>query len=173
MNQRKNDAKKRKTAALEPISINNDTPDSPSYTPQSPKFGTHSPPPHLQLSLSLLPSEKAPLPVFTGPQLPAVPIPRKSALEYPIASLPTPAAFLPPPIPPLLVSLAARAYPNPPQMLEPSDDILESDEGKTAEELLQSALWSWYEAGYNTAIYHQALKTVKQGEEALANAVKE
>lgn len=55
-------------------------------------------------------------------------------------------------------------------MLDPSEDILESTAGKTAEELLQSALWSWYEAGYNTAIYHQALKVVEQGEEAFANA---
>lgn len=43
----------------------------------------------------------------------------------------------------------------------PDSDLIST----TAEEKLQNALWSWYEAGYQTALYHTALGQLRKERE--------
>ncbi|KAI5481504.1 hypothetical protein MNV49_004261 [Pseudohyphozyma bogoriensis] len=142
--------------------------DGPTWSPRSPEF------------------QRAPSP---SPKLPtiALPPPRKT---FAGPQLPSPSSFVPPTLPPsasshsipsasasatsstpILTSskLVARAYPSPPPIPEGDVDLdMRNVNGRggaggsedSPEELLQAALWSWYNAGYQTALYHAALGAV-------------
>lgn len=118
-------------------------PSSPRYTPASPSY---------QRSLSLEPPPHS-IPSLASPSAPTSTNPAGP-------HLPTPTAFIPPPAPPSL-SLPA-SFPPPPPIVELSAEELAAvaeagDEGKESpEELLQAALWAWYNAGYQTGLYHAA-----------------
>lgn len=100
---------------------------------------------------------------FAGPHLPsAYAIPTQpQPLPLP-PSLPTPSSFQPPPVPSTSAKslLLNRDYPEPPGLIEPpvGSGLVEI----SPEEKLQNALWSWYEAGYNTALYHTALGALEK-----------
>lgn len=97
---------------------------------------------------------------FAGPHLPsAYSIPTQPQPQPP--SLPTPSHFQPPQAPSSSSkSLLNRDYPEPPGLIEPpsGSGLVEI----SPEEKLQNALWSWYEAGYNTALYHTALGALEK-----------
>ncbi|ORY42973.1 hypothetical protein BCR35DRAFT_311236 [Leucosporidium creatinivorum] len=115
-------------------------PSSPRYTPASPSF-------QRALSLEAPPHS---IPIVAPPSAPTIAGPH----------LPSPSSFLPPPAPPAL-SLP-KSFPPPPPIVELTAEELASvaeggDEGKESpEELLQAALWAWYNAGYQTGLYHAA-----------------
>ncbi|KAL8284214.1 hypothetical protein RQP46_004963 [Phenoliferia psychrophenolica] len=120
-----------------------DAPLSPRWQPKSPEF------------------QRAASPSTEPALAPVPPPPSRRPIVGPV--LPTPAAFSPPIVRALIAS-APRSYPAPPPIapiapVEPSDEP-----AATPEELLQDALWSWYNAGYQTALYHASLATPKEAE---------
>lgn len=126
-----------------------DAPPSPRHTPSSPRYSPQSP--QFQRALSLPPSTLC---------LPATatftPEPPPHTERLPIAGpqLPSPSTFAPLPPPPS-ANLLHRPYPSPPPIvpLDGSEEV----ELETPEEMLQNALWAWYNAGYKTALYHAAM----------------
>lgn len=128
---RRAETKRQKRASeLEP-----DVDDPLSYSPVSPDF---------QRDVSLPPIEAAlvaVLPVaIAGPQLP------------------TPATFVPPPPPPtLLTHKLPTSFPPPPPIIDVEPPAEGEGPEETPAELLQAALWAWYNAGYQTGLYHAAM----------------
>lgn len=113
-----------------------DAPPSPRWCPRSPEYQRSASPPHAPIpALALAATLAPPLPV-AGPQLP------------------TPATFAPP-IPRFPTGTAPRSYPSPPPIV--ATDSADGVGSGTPEELLQEALWSWFNAGYQTALYHASL----------------
>ncbi|KAK4697403.1 hypothetical protein P7C70_g8218, partial [Phenoliferia sp. Uapishka_3] len=121
-----------------------DTPSSPKWAPQSPGY---------QRALSPALSEPPALSLAeTSTSSPSVAL--NPVVAEPV--LPSPKSFVPS-IPPLPTSITARLYPAPPSIV-PVDPTDAPDAGtETPEELLQNALWSWYNAGYQTALYHASM----------------
>ncbi|GAA5876988.1 hypothetical protein JCM16303_006361 [Sporobolomyces ruberrimus] len=119
---------------------------SPDYQPQSPTFATSSlesstqgrtgreVPPHLATLLSTQPSP-----------------PRQQA-ETPTST----ASVARPPQPAYVPSSIPTTFPSPPP-ITPLTGHEPALEPETSESLLESALWSWYTAGYQTALYHASV----------------
>lgn len=118
---------------------------SPRYTPTSPTF---------QRALSLEPP-----PNLIPSVAPLAPSTTTASIAGP--HLPTPTTFVPPSTPSSL-SLPT-SFPPPPPIVELTDAELSAvaeegaeDSKESPEELLQAALWAWYNAGYQTGLYHAA-----------------
>ncbi|GAA5941539.1 uncharacterized protein JCM15063_001615 [Sporobolomyces koalae] len=116
---------------------------SPMYAPASPNFNPN-------LDLASNPKELPPHLVPTAPirVVDSVPTEPKRT-NPPVSSHPAPPQK---PQPPRLPS----SFPSPPPItrLTGQEPRLEPE---TRENLLESALWSWYTAGYQTALYHAAM----------------
>ncbi|BGP34100.1 hypothetical protein JCM10296v2_005915 [Rhodotorula toruloides] len=112
-------------------------PPSPTYTPSSPKISRagRPPSPSPPLAASFITSSTTTRPI--GPQHPT----SFTFVVPPVSSLPT--TFPPPP---------------PIAPLTGDEPALEAE---TPEALLEAALWSWYTAGYQTALYHAAVGVAK------------
>ncbi|BGP02066.1 SMN domain-containing protein [Rhodotorula toruloides] len=112
-------------------------PHSPTYTPTSPKISRaphlFSPPIPPPAASTSASTSRTPL----GPQHPS----SFTFVVPPVSSLPT--TFPPPP---------------PIAPLTGDEPALEAE---TPEALLEAALWSWYTAGYQTALYHAAVGVAK------------
>ncbi|GAA5873569.1 hypothetical protein JCM8547_005620 [Rhodosporidiobolus lusitaniae] len=128
----------------------------------------------LNIPTHLIPTT-ASLPPPAGPSQPPPPsLPHPELSSHPSASL-TPAAAPPPPPRPssfsFLVPPAGRlpqtpsGFPQPPPItpLTGEEPPLEAE---SPEQLLEAALWSWYTAGYQTALYHAAVGVAKFKHEA-------
>ncbi|KAJ8293037.1 hypothetical protein OF846_003752 [Rhodotorula toruloides] len=112
-------------------------PPSPTYTPSSPKISRTGHPPSPSPPPAASTSASATLTRPIGPQHPS----SFSFVVPPVSSLPT--TFPPPP---------------PIAPLTGDEPALEAE---TPEALLEAALWSWYTAGYQTALYHAAVGVAK------------
>ena len=116
---------------------------------------------------------------------PPPPLSARSNIAGP--QLPSPTSFIPPQLP--RVSSTAglpRSFPAPPPFVELTPAELstiaeaklqdeasgntDGDEGnQSPEELLQAALWAWYNAGYQTGVYHAAVGVAGVGSGAAAD----
>lgn len=111
------------------------------------------------------PTSAPPSPNLSPPEPTAMlapPLPLPSILPTPVN---LPPSQLLPPFPPAVAALLPRVYPAPPVIedVEPgaNGDLLEGGE----EELLQNALWAWYNSGYQTGLYHAAMSRIGRNEE--------
>lgn len=123
-------------------------PPSPSWTPTSPNMQPSSPPPHLVLT--------------TVPAIATAS--RPTPIQLPPPHLLPPSSLLSPPstvvaLPSLAPAAAPRTYPAPPPIVDIEPGLAPSTT-ESPEELLQDALWAWYNAGYQTALYHSAMGAI-------------
>ncbi|TKA52101.1 hypothetical protein B0A53_04761 [Rhodotorula sp. CCFEE 5036] len=144
---------------------------SPTYSPRSPKFQAAAQPVDVpattssasaSVSSSLLPSNS--VSTLAAAQTSDIPIPSNHG---PNASGPATGAPPPPPPPPSAfrflvppMSTLPRQFP-PPPAITPLTGTEPPLDPETPEQLLESALWSWYSAGYQTALYHAAVGVAK------------
>lgn len=144
----------------EPVAL--DRAGSPSWTPKSPtcqRERSPSLPYSIPVPLSLRPLPPRMITVALRPPPGAfstlLPPPPISSLSLPPASQqPSSTAS----------NALPRIYPAPPPIvdLDPNEENpLDGHATKTSEELLQDALWSWFNAGYQTALYHAAMAGLK------------
>ncbi|KAM0755708.1 hypothetical protein T439DRAFT_320419 [Meredithblackwellia eburnea MCA 4105] len=155
---RGNNKSRRKRQALETPQYDNyddeaeaedeNGPKSPRYTPSSPKFQRPVSPPVSILSTTLA--------VPAGPHLPSpanFAPPFTTNINGKISSSSSSSSSFP------------TSFPSPPPLVAVSaDSIVEALPERTPEELLQGALWSWYNAGYQTGIYHASLLAGAKGD---------
>ncbi|KWU45877.1 hypothetical protein RHOSPDRAFT_32350 [Rhodotorula sp. JG-1b] len=141
---------------------------SPIYSPRSPKFQAAARPVDVQATTSgstpPVPSSSLP-PTNPASTLAAA---QSSGVRTPSDNDPKPsrpAAEAPPPpsafrflVPPM--STLPRQFP-PPPAITPLTGTEPPLDPETPEQLLESALWSWYSAGYQTALYHAAVGVAK------------
>lgn len=145
---------------------------SPSWTPQSPTHQrslspdlssttpSYSAPPHFSLPAHLMPApHRASSSSSSAPSATVSPAPSL------IPPAPSPSISSLPPHPLTNGSSRRRTfYPPPPPMvdLEPGTSVTND---ATVDELLQSALWSWYNVGYQTGVYHAAIEAARRRQE--------
>ncbi|GAA5996382.1 hypothetical protein JCM5350_005120 [Sporobolomyces pararoseus] len=131
---------------------------SPGYEPQSPNLAPPSLPTEATSSLSAVIDRHLP-PHLSSSRATAQASPAQSqngaAASTSQVSAATIAARAPPP-PSAVLSRLPLSFPSPPPItpLTGQEPALEPE---TSESLLESALWSWYTAGYQTALYHASV----------------
>ncbi|GAA5959489.1 hypothetical protein JCM3765_002344 [Sporobolomyces pararoseus] len=132
--------------------------ESPDYEPQSPNFAQ----PKLSTESNPTPSvvvDRQLPPHLTSSRATVQPSQNGSQNRATVSTSqvsPAPIAAPPPPPPSVVLSRLPLSFPSPPPItpLTGQEPALEPE---TSESLLESALWSWYTAGYQTALYHASV----------------
>ncbi|GAA6060250.1 hypothetical protein JCM10212_003490 [Sporobolomyces blumeae] len=134
------------------VDDDDDEDDGPTYQPESPNFDPESLPEETDSGPPLQRPARDPAAAviqrIVGPQQVDPP--------PPVATTTTVSPSHPEPEWPRPVGALPRSFPAPPPIMPLTGDENEL-EPESPENLLQAALWSWYTAGYQTALYHASV----------------